>query len=41
MGYEVIMTRILTRIEDDIIMRGGLPGQYMFKMSTVFVGILL
>jgi hypothetical protein len=41
MGYEVIMTRILTRIEDDIIMRGGLPGQYMFKMSTMFVGILL
>lgn len=41
MGYEVIMTQILTRIEDDIIMRGGLPGQYMFKMSTVFVGILI
>lgn len=41
MGYEVIMTQILTRIEDDIIMRGGLPQQYMFKMSTLFVGILL
>ena len=41
MGYEVIMTQILTRIEDDIIMRGGLPQQYMFKMSTLFVGIII
>jgi len=41
MGYEVIMTRILTRLEDDIVMRGGLPGKYMFSMSTLFVGILL
>ena len=41
MGYEVIMTQILTRIEDDIIMRGGLPQQYMFKMSTLFIGILI
>lgn len=41
MGYEVIMTQILTRIEDDIVMRGGLPGKYMFSMSTIFVGILL
>ena len=41
MGYEVIMTQILTRIEDDIIMRGGLPGQYIFKMSTIFIGILI
>lgn len=41
MGYEVIMTRILTRIEDDIIMRGGLPEQYLFKMSTMFVGIVI
>lgn len=41
MGYEVIMTRILTRIEDDIIMRGGLPEQYMFKMTTIFAGILI
>jgi len=41
MGYEVIMTRILTRIEDDIIMRGGLPEQYLFRMSTMFVGILI
>jgi len=41
MGYEVIMTRILTRIEDDIAMRGGLPEQYMFRMSTMFVGIII
>jgi len=41
MGYEVIMTKILTRIEDDIIMRGGLPGTYVFRMSTMFVGILI
>lgn len=41
MGYEVIMTRILTRIEDDIIMRGGLPGQYVFKMSSLFIGIVI
>lgn len=41
MGYEVIMTSILTRIEDDIIMRGGLPEKYLFSISTMFVGILL
>lgn len=41
MGYEVIMTRILTRIEDDIAMRGGLPEKYAFRMSTIFVGIAL
>ena len=41
MGYEVIMTQILTRLEDDIAMRGGLPEKYMFSMSTFFVGILL
>lgn len=41
MGYEVIMTQILTRIEDDIIMRGGLPGKYMFNISTMFLGILI
>ena len=41
MGYEVIMTQILTRIEDDIIMRGGLPEKYIFSVSTMFVGILI
>jgi hypothetical protein len=41
MGYEVIMTRILTRIEDDIFMRGGLPEKYIFKMSTLFMSIVI
>ena len=41
MGYEVIITRVLTRIEDDIYLRGGLPEKYAFKMSTLFLSILL
>ncbi len=41
MGYEVIMTRILTRIEDDIFLRGGLPQMYMFKVPTFFLSILM
>lgn len=41
MGYEVIMTRILTRIEDDIFLRGGLADKYMFRMSTIFLSILM
>ncbi|MDG4476134.1 hypothetical protein [Thiovibrio frasassiensis] len=41
MGYEVIMTQILTRIEDDIIMRGGLPEKYIFSVSTMFLGIVI
>ncbi|MBU4262913.1 MAG: hypothetical protein KKC76_13740 [Proteobacteria bacterium] len=41
MGYEVLMTRILTRIEDDISMRGGLANKYMFRMSTIFLTIAL
>ena len=41
MGYEVIMTAILTRIQDDIYLRGGLPGKYIFDMSTMFVSIIL
>jgi len=41
MGYEVIMTEILTRIQDDIYLRGGLPGKYVFNMSTLFMSILL
>jgi hypothetical protein len=40
MGYEVLMTETLTRIKDDITLRGGLPGKYLFNMSTLFVGIL-
>jgi len=41
MGYEVIMTRILTRIEDDIYLHGGLPEKYLFDMSTLFLSILI
>jgi hypothetical protein len=41
MGYEVIMTEILTRIKDDIYLRGGLTGQYLFSMSTLFMSIVL
>jgi len=41
MGYEVIMTEILTRIKDDIFLRGGAPPKMFFTMSTVFLSILL
>ena len=41
MGYEVLMTQILTRIQDDIHLRGGLPGKYAFDMSAFFLSILL
>lgn len=40
MGYEVLMTSILTRIEDDIYLRGGLPQKYAFNASTLFVSLL-
>lgn len=39
MGYEVIMTEILTRIKDDIYLRGGLPEKLIFKVSTLFLSI--
>ncbi len=41
MGYEVLVTRISTRLDDDIFLRGGLPAKYLFKISTVFLSILL
>jgi len=41
MGYEVIMTKVLTRIEDDIYLRGGLPGKSFFNMSTLFATVAL
>ena len=41
MGYEVIMTRILTRIEDDIYLHGGLPEKHLFDMSALFLTILI
>ncbi len=41
MGYEVIMTEILTRIKDDIYLRGGAPSKLAFTLSTMFLPILL
>jgi len=41
MGYEVLLTELLTRVEDDIYMRGGLPGKYIFDMSTMFMSVVL
>jgi hypothetical protein len=41
MGFEVLMTRILTRIEDDIFMRGGLPEKYIFRGSNIFLSIAI
>lgn len=41
MGYEVLMTKILTRIEDDIYMRGGNPPNVIFRMSTMFFTLFL
>jgi hypothetical protein len=41
MGYEVLLTKILTRIEDDIYMRGGNPPNVIFKMSTMFLTLFL
>lgn len=41
MGYEVLMTEILTRIQDDIFLRGGLPGKYFFSLSTFFMSIVI
>lgn len=41
MGYEVIMTEILTYIREDIHLLGGLPGKYIFNMSALFMGIII
>ncbi|MCK5680245.1 hypothetical protein KAI46_05470 [bacterium] len=41
MGYEVLMTKVLTRIEDDIYMRGGNPPHEIFRMSTMFFSLFL
>jgi len=40
MGYEVIMTEILTRIKDDIYLRGGAPPKFAFNMASFFLTIL-
>ena len=41
MGYEVLMTKVLTRIEDDIYMRGGNPPNVIFKISTMFFSLFM
>lgn len=41
MGYEVLITEILTMIKDDIYMRGGLPGKYIFNMTTLFASLII
>lgn len=41
MGYEVLITSILTRIEDDMHLRGGLPQRYGVSASTFFFSLLL
>ena len=41
MGYEVIMTRILTRIADDIYLRNGQTPNFIFNMSTMFLPLFL
>lgn len=40
MGYEVIITEILTRIKDDIFLRGGSPPKFAFSMASLFMAIL-
>ncbi len=41
MGYEIIMTEILTRIKDDIFLRGGAMPKWLFNMSTLFLPLIL
>ena len=41
MGYEVIITRMLTRISDDIYMRNGQTPNFIFSVSTMFLPLLL
>ncbi len=41
MGYEVIMTRILTRIQDDIYLRGGALPKLTFNSFAMFLPVLL
>ncbi len=41
MGYEIIMTEILTRVKDDIFLRGGAMPKWIFNISTLFLPIIL
>ncbi|NPA95837.1 MAG: hypothetical protein GXO58_10475 [Thermodesulfobacteria bacterium] len=40
MGFEVILTQMLTRIQDDIYLRSGLESNLTFRLSTIFLSIL-
>ena len=40
MGFEVIMTSMLTRIGDDIYLRGGLEKNLAFRLSAIFISII-
>ncbi|OQY17777.1 MAG: hypothetical protein B6I36_08475 [Desulfobacteraceae bacterium 4572_35.1] len=41
MGYEMLMTRVLTRISDDIYLRHGQTPNFIFGVGTTFVPLLL
>lgn len=40
MGFEVIMAQMLTRIEDDIYLRGGLEKNLAFRLAAIFISII-
>ncbi len=40
MGFEVIMTTMLTRIGDDVYLRGGLEKNLAFRLSAIFISII-
>ena len=41
MGYEVLMTEVLTMVKDDIHLRGGLPQTYLFEMTSLFASLII
>ncbi len=41
MGYEVLMTEVLTRVADDIYIRGGNPPHVIFRMTTMFLSLFI
>jgi hypothetical protein len=41
MGYEVLMTRMLTRVADDIYLRNGQTPNFVFTMTTMFLPLIL
>jgi hypothetical protein len=40
MGFEVIFVQLLTRVEDDIYLKGGFPANLIFDMTTLFLTII-